>query len=78
MKEEKYDESKTLGSSQPHDDLEENESYRSDLDLSMELKEDHFVKNNLCEAHHLGGSLKEGEYNIRAAKEPFVDANALV
>ena len=34
-----------LYSSQPHENLGENESYRSDLDISMELKEeDHFVK----------------------------------
>ena len=45
----------------------------------MELKEeDHFVKNILCDPHHLGGPLKEGEERIVAAKELFVDANVLV
>ena len=30
-----------------------------------------------CEPHHLGGSLKEGEDNIKEAKEIFLDTNAL-
>ena len=45
----------------------------------MDLKEeDNFVKNILGEPHQLGGTLKEGEDNIRAANELFVDANSLV
>ena len=43
------------------------------------LEEDHIFKDPLCETHHLGGSLKESEENIIAAKDIiFVDANALV
>ena len=32
------------------------------------LEEENFVNNPLCEPHHLGGSLKEGEDNIKEAK----------
>ena len=32
----------------------------------------------LLSAHHLGGSLKEGEEKIKASNEIFVDVNALV
>ena len=42
------------------------------------FEEYHLVKDPLCEPHHLGGSLKEGEEKLRESKELFINSNSLV